>query len=600
MNNQKLSEQDYNFFLIKSLLLLCFAWGGFLLSLAGFFYASIVWAVTIVAGILTTIIASKKGVRHLPSRELLFAGAAFLLVSTAFSFFSTPTVFTGRDQGSFSEAAIRLSQNHQLEFSTPTSEEFFKLHEPGRAQNFPGFYYTLNGNLITQFSLVYISWLALFFAAFGTIGFLIANGALFFFFLVAFYMLGRLFLGSFATAPMMLFASTSFVFMWFSKFTLSENIALPIAWISILSLMFFIKKQQSLTYVVFLLSTTLLCFTRIEGFAFLVVSFATVLFNKDTRDFIKNRIGLRFFLPAFLLASAFFVNLVTDIYFYKEIAKALFPPLTLPKATYLGQIKNNDLPNFYTLQIFYLYGLIGFFITGLIGVVVSFWKKEFYKLIPFFVVAPTFIYFFDSQITPDHPWMLRRFSFSLLPAAIFYAGLYLGQWFIIKDLSRAKTLTSKILSTIIIFILIGMNLPAFLNYLTFSENNGLLEQTEKISSRFSEKDLVLVDRETSGDGWAMISGPMNSIFKKNAVYFFNTQDLAKINADNFDKIYLISPDEQVPYYLNSTIGEKLTEVDEYKLSSTRLDTEPANPLKRISFPEKKNFTITGKIFEITK
>ncbi|EKE20087.1 MAG: hypothetical protein ACD_8C00056G0012 [uncultured bacterium] len=595
----EISGRDYHIFLLKAVLLIGFAWGGFLLALVGFFYASIVVVTTIIAGILILHGASKNGFSFLPSREISIASILFLLVTISFLYFSTPSVFTGRDQGSFSEAAIRLSQNHQLEFSTPTSEEFFKLNQPGRALNFPGFYYTLDGKLITQFSLAYISWLALFFSLFGLIGFSIANGVLFFTFLMSFYMLGRMSLKVSNTIPMMLFAITSFVFMWFSKFTLSENMALMLIWVAILSLMLFLKNFKALPFTVFLLTTGLLCFTRIEGLAFLVTSIVILALNEDARKYIGQKLFLRFFLPVILFSLVFVANAFSDIYFYKEIAKALLPSVSSPKATYLGQIKNNVLPDFYTIKIFCLYGLIGFFFVGGAGMIISFWKKEYHKLIPFFFVAPTFIYLFDSQITPDHPWMLRRFMFSILPIAIYYSGLFFGHLLENRSTDR-KHHRSKILSVAIIAILVGMNLPAFSKYFTFSENEGLLTQVQEFGEKFSADDLILIDQKASGDGWSMIAGPMNFLHGKNAVYFFNNHDLTKLDTSKFKNIYLVSPNEQVPLYLSSTIGEKLTPVSDYKFNLTKLNIQPASPLKDLSLPEKLQTEIGGKVFKVTR
>ena len=594
MNNNKLLPGDYQLFLFKALILLGLAWGSFALALVGFFYASLVWAAALIAGIWLTRKAIRLGVPFKISRELIFVSIAFLFVVTFFSFFSQPSVFTGRDPGSFSEAAARLAQNHKLEFSTPASDEFFKLHNPGRALNFPGFYYTASGELITQFSLVYIAWLALFFAVFGVTGFLIANAFLLFTFLLSFYLMLRLFLKTSSALPIMLLTSTSFVFMWFSKFTLSENIALPLVWLTILALMLFLKNQRKLYYLVFLSSVFLLCFARIEGISFLIASIIIVSLNKDARAFVQKNIISRFFLPAFILFLFFITNAYVDVYFYKEILKALLPSVSLPQAKYLGEIKNSILPDFYSVKIFYLYGVLGFFIVGGFATLQTLWKKEFYKLVPFFMILPTFVYFFDSQITPDHPWMLRRFMFSLIPCAIFYTGLLLGKWF------EAKNIKTKTLAALISLVLLAMNLPAFLKYVSYTENEGLLSQTKTLSLKFSAKDLILIDREATGDGWSMLGGPMNYLYGKNAVYFFNNQDLTKLDTSSFSNVYLIAPSKQVPFYLSSTIGERLTETDSYTFKTNRLDVERSNKLDKMSLPAKKEITISGKIFLIKK
>jgi len=599
MKHIKLSAEDYQLFLLKALLWTGLAWGAFAFALIGFFHASLIWMLFGIAIIWLMRKALEINLTLRISRELLFASIASALVVIVFSFFSQPTVFTGRDQGSFSEAAARLAQNHQLEFSTPTSNEFFKLHESGRALNFPGFYYTKSGTLITQFSLVYIAWLALFFAVFGIAGFTIANGLLLLTFFLSFYLVLRLFLKTASAAPIMLLVATSFVFMWFSKFTLSENLALPLVWVTILSLMLFLKNQRKLHYLVFLSSTFLLCFTRIEGIAFLIASIIIISLNKKTKAFVKEQVFSRFFLPALVLFVAFLANTFVDAYFYREIIKALIPNITTPQATYLGEIKNNILPPFYGVKVFYLYGLLGFFAISAISVSYKLWKKEIYKLVPFFLTLPTFVYFFDSQISPDHPWMLRRFAFSLAPVAIFYTGLFLGRLFETPSQEKNSDHAKKI-AILIFLMLLAMNLPAFLKYVAYTENQGLLKQTKELSAKFSSNDLILIDQQASGDGWSMLAGPMNYLYGKNAVYFFNNQDLLKLDTSKFSNVYLIASDQKVPFYKNSTLGEKLTEIDEYTLNTMRLDAEKNSTSGNISLPKKKTITVNGKIFKISR
>lgn len=599
MNGNKLSTRDYQIFLYKSFWTLTLGWAGFLLALAGFFYAPLAWGIAVLVGILMVRLAFKHRVVLRISLEMWIATAAFVLLSIAFAFVSTPTVFSGRDQGAISEAAIRLSQNHSFYFATPASQEFFKLHEQGRAQNFPGFYYKADGKLVTQFPLVYITWLALFFSLLGTNGFMVANAVLMFFFLMSFYLLLRLFLEHLSVIPGILFVSTSFIFMWFSRFTLSENMALPLLWVSILSLMLVIQYQRLLFYLVFLSAILLLSFTRIEGLAFLLFSFIILFTHPETRLYLKEKFFKRFFLPLLFFLGIFIANAKIDINFYKEMVKALIPSVKLPQAQYLGNLKNAPLPDYYTLKIFALYGMLGFFLLGAVALVVYFWKKEYYKLVPFFLVLPSFIYLFDSNISPDHPWMLRRFMFSLTPLAIFYSSLLIGQWLEKKPYEK-YALHFKVAAYALSLILVIENLPAFSNFFPFVENDGLLKQTEELSQRFSNNDLILLDQKVTTDGWAMIAGPLSSLYGKNAVYFFNTQDLSRLDLSPFENVYLISPDEKVPYYLSSTIGKKLIEAGGYEFRFPKLDSGQNDPLEEVDFPDKKDIRVEGKIFRYAK
>lgn len=593
MKDKKLPSTDYQIFLFKALFLAGMAWAGFAMALGWFFYTPLILAAAIaLGGGLAYYFMFRCNYPTLPSGEMLMVMFISLIIVILFSFYSTPTVFSGRDQGSISEAAIRLVQNHTFEFSTPASSEFFKIYGPGKALNFPGFYYTEDGNLTTQFPLVYIVWLALFYSLFGIAGFIIANAVLLFIFLVSFYLLSRLFLNTKSSLITFSFAATSFSFMWFSKFTLSENMALPFLWLSVLALMLFLKGFRKLYYFTFLVSSALLAFIRIEGIAFLAVLIIVALFHQKSRKFIAEKVVLRFFLPAIIFIAFFIANILKDLNFYREIAKAFLSSFTSPQAKYLGVLENITLPAFYTDNIFLMYGLLGFFITGAAGICFYIYKRETYKLIPFFVVLPTFIYFFDSHITNDHPWMLRRFMFSLLPAGIFYAGLFLGQC-----LENKKGKKIKIASALLTVGLIAFNLPAFLNYLNFSEDKNLLKQTEALAKNFSSRDLILIDRETTSDGWNMISGPMSSLYGKNAVYFFNTNDLQKLDLNKFKNVYLLAPDNKVSFYMNSTIGSRLELKNDYSLNFSKLNIGKNDIF---SFPEKKEIFVSGKIFIIKK
>jgi len=599
MNKQQLPQTDYYIFTTKSLLWLVFGWTAFLLTLAGFFYTWLVWAIFLAGAAALTfhLIKRKSGLKI--SKELLLVSIGLVIFVTALSFFVTPTVFSGRDQGSISQAAAELAQNHTLTFATPASDAFFKLHGAGRALNFPGFFYTSTGELTTQFPLVYISWLAAFYGVFGTLGFIVANAVLSLLFLFTFYFLARFFMPMKGALIAILFASTSLSVFWFPKYTLSENLALPLVWLAIFATLVFLKKQNSLNLLLLLAASILLIFTRIEGIAFFLVCAFIVFYNKNTRAYLKSLLDWKFFALLGFLFLVLLANTFRDINFYKEIVKAVIPPIIPPQATSLGEVGDPTVSNFYLLKIFYLYGLLSFFIISAIACIFYARQKNTAKLIPFFIVAPTLIYFFNSHISPDHPWMLRRFAFSLLPGAIFYCALLISDWQ--KSLSAAKTNPIfKLAPAILTIVLVIGNLPAFLNFATFSENKNLLSQTENLSQQFSAKDLVLIDRLATGDGWSMLAGPMNFLQRKNAVYFFNPDDLSKLDLKNFEHIYLVAPDNEIAYYTNSTIGSRLTVNNHYTLATARLELGPeASSLMNI-FPAKKLVSSAITVFNVSR
>jgi len=576
-----------------------FGWTGFLLTLVGFFYAWLVWMVFFVAMAVLIIKEIRNKNYFKTSKELLLVTLGIVIFTVTLSFFTTPTIFSGRDQGTISESAIRLAQNHKLTFSTPASDVFFQLRGPGKALNFPGFFYTNSGKLITQFPLAYTAWLATFYGIFGIAGFVIANAVLSIFFLVTFYLLARLFMPIRSSVVSLLLIATSLSIYWFPKYTLSENLALTLLWVSIFSLITFLKKQTELNFLLLLASSTLLAFARIEGMAFLFVSVAIVFFNKKTLLYLKDTFHSKFFFILSFFLLVFLVNFFWDINFYKELIKAIIPNLAVPQASQLGILNDSALPKFYILKIFQLYGMLSFFLVSAIALFLYALRRDTLKLVPFFVIAPTLIYFFDSHISPDHPWMLRRFTFAILPVAIFYCSL------LISDLSNYLSSHKKNLATktvppiIIIFLLVG-NMPAFLHFATFSENKNLLKQTEKISDLFSSNDLILIDSQATGDGWAMISGPMNFLYLKNSVYFFNPQDISKLDFKSFKDVYLITSDSKIPFYTNSTIGKMLVPVDQFTFETSQLELKSNAGNVLTHFPEKRSSSTHGIIFKVLK
>ncbi|KKP70794.1 MAG: hypothetical protein UR69_C0003G0133 [Candidatus Moranbacteria bacterium GW2011_GWE2_35_2-] len=600
MENQRkniLATSDYKIYSRFFLFWLGLGFLAFTLSLSGLFYEYIFEAYFIFG--ISYLLRSIRKKRFRISKEMIIIYLAIAIIAIAVSFFSTPTVFSGRDQGSISEAAIRLAQNHQLEFSTPASQEFFKIYGPGKALNFPGFHYTENGTLITQFPLVYIGWLAVFFSIFGLglLGLIIANAILFFLFACSFYLLLRIFVAKKCATFGILLLLTSFSFFWIAKFTLTENIALTLLWFSILNLVLFLQKPAKSSYWYFFLSSSLLIFARIEGVAFFVFSFIAIFFSLQAREYIKKNISSFAIIPLIILAVIFVINFHANLGFYKEISKAIFGStqntiVNLDTETNL--LEKYIYPALYSLKIYFLYGLLGFFIAGIVGIFYFLKKKKYLILMPLLITSPSFIYLIDSNISSDHPWMLRRFAFSILPIFIFYSILFLSK----LHLHFRKNI--RLLAIIIFFLLLAGNLPAFVRHLDFSENNKLLEQIKKISQNFSSNDLILIDRLASGDGWAMISGPMNFIFEKNSVYFFNPQDFDKLNLEKFDRIYLIAPDKNIAFYQNSPIESRMHFLKNYSLQTHRLENNEDDENLELKFASKKYEIVSGVIFEIEK
>jgi hypothetical protein len=192
-------------------------------------------------------------------------------------------------------------------------------------------------------------------------------------------------------------------------------------------------------------------------------------------------------------------------------------------------------------------------------------------------------------VTLDHPWMLRRYVFAVLPLLIFYSLNFLHLFFENK----------KKLFYIFSGLLIIGNLTISCMYLTASENSDdLLGQVETMSQNFSGNDLVLIDREAAGSGWSMMSGPMNFLYGKQAVYFFNPLDLDKIDKTLFDHIYLIIPNSSVAFWEKYGIMERLDLTQEYLIDNRLFDDSRIKDSRVL--PRLQNKDVLGGIYLLRK
>lgn len=549
-------EKTSSLSVLFGLAFVVFGWFALSLTLGSAFYFPLIALGFVLLMTLALVIAWKF--LRLSSIDLRLAFTVTLLYAVGIGIVSEPTIFSGRDQGSIAEAAYRLAKNTELAFSTPGSDSFFQIYGAGTALNFPGFAYTTDGSLLTQFPLGYTAWLGSFVSLFDLSGFAIGNALLLFLFLFFFYQLLRLFAQPYYACAGLVLALTSFLPSWFAKLTLTENLAVFLFTFLIYNLILFFREGKFLFYAGILLSGGLLAFTRIEGFAILVLALALVIFHPHTRALIraypwKTLVipGLLFF---FVLLRDFFMNLP----YYKMIGKALFKTYERfgTAAGSLGESASTSLGS-----LFFLYGFLLIALLGLFGILLFLKKKHYALLIPAFVALPTFLYLFQPSITPDHPWMLRRYLFTLFPVLVFSAVMCLALLFAKKEatpLFPVKQPAGKrlFLVTLIFLGLILLQYPAWSGQLLFAEHRGLTEEIATFSREFSDKDLILVDRNATGDGFAMLTGPAQFLYGKNTIYFFNPYDLTALDTSHFEHVYLLTPEESQSRYA-AVFGDRL-------------------------------------------
>lgn len=584
---------NFQFFSFFGIFITIFGWLALLLAFFNFFHSIILIGFLSLSFIffIYLLLINKKNIKfHKDSLLAIFISIVSIII---FSHFTTPSIFSGRDQGSLSNAAIMLSKNNKPTYSFPAEKEFFNIYGEGVALNFPGFNYTSEGDLITHFPLGYVSWLSAFYSFFGIYGFIVANAISFFLFLFSFFIISKTYLRpSFAIITLLLIIS-SFVFSWFFKYTLSENLALGLSWFGLSQLIYFLKEKKQLYLNSFLLTFGLLLFVRIEAIAFLLIAVSILILSHKSHEKIKTvllrkRTIFIFAIIILIFISSFKINNA----FYINVAKGFLNSFTDGK-----EISSSTKPfeKFsYLIRALGAYTILNYIIIGFFSFIYFLKnKKGLFFILPYLIFLPTFLYIINPSITLDHPWFLRRYFFAVVPVSILFTAIFL------KDFCK-----KKICFYTLSFFLLLTNLLISLPYFNVQENKNLLPQIEKISSDFEANDLILVDRGATSDPWSMMTGPMNLLYNKQAVYFFNPDDLKKINPNKFNNIYLITPDFNVDFYKKSWLGDKISLFKNYTLENVSLNiiTGKKEDLYKqpIHLPQyQKNYTY-GKIYLIDK
>lgn len=579
------------------LVFVVFGWLSFILAISGFFFFPLV-----VFGFVITLISAAFIVWKIFSYAPLDFKIAFLIAlafASLVGYFSEPTIFSGRDQGSIAEAAFRLAQNRQLAFATPASESFFKVYGEGTALNFPGFAYTKDGSLITQFPLGYIAWLAGFISLFGLYGTTVGNAILLFLFLFTLYNLLKIFVHQYYAFFGLALATLSFLPMWFAKFTLSENLSVFLFTFLAWNLILFLREGKSIYYTSALLTAGLFAFTRVEGFAFLIISLIILFCSKDARHLWKTRPWQSIILPGGIFVFIFLRDFFINLPYYKMITKALLKFLNqLGAGDITGDLTNTG-SSFSLGATFFLYGLLILFALGFFGLLVFIKEKRYLPLLPAILALPTFIYFFDPNISLDHPWMLRRYLFSLFPALLFSAVVGLVLLFAReKNFPIVKPQGKHLLCVSLIFLgLIILQYPTWSAGIFFAENRTLLKQIENFSGGFSDKDLILIDRNTTGDGFTMLTGPAQFLYGKNAVYFFNPYDLASLDLAPFERVYLLVPEGDQARYV-SVFGNRLVFQKTITFSLEQFENLSLEKKSPLRLPEKTTKETHNFLFQV--
>ena len=557
----------FSFFTRLSLALLVYGWVCFVCALLGLFFAPLVWGLSILfSSIIFYFLRTPYRDAH-STKSSHFLPWTILCVSLGASLFiifiSEPTVFSGRDQGSISDATFSLVRDHELYAARgdngALSQPFFDLYGPGKALHFPGFFYSSTGTLITQFPVPSISFLGGFVSILGIHGLSLANALCFFVFLLGFTLACvRIFRSWRYGITLLILLLTAFTPLWFARMTLTENLAGALLAILIFALSALLARHnQNLSLsshtdlLLILLSGGLLFFTRIEGIWIFSSLCILLVFHRTLRDRISTLFSqytsssrqYTLSLAIGLFLTICFLALVMSTPFYRTVIGAFLEPLLtflFPADTTSGASHPSSKPSLVSLYV--LYGLFLSFIGAFIFLVSHLLRssdtRRFHPLLfpLLLIIGPLFLYIIDPQISNDHPWMLRRFTWAILPLSLLCCvGLA----------ARAHMPGRIVPLTFVWALLAGISLhglwisaPLF----TYAENRTLLTQTASFSAHFQPDDLILLAPHVTGDNWSMIDAPLRNLYNRNAVYFFNADDYARLDLNAYARVFLVVPE----------------------------------------------------------
>lgn len=560
---------------------------GYIAAIAGIFYRPLI-AVLAVAILSTSLFFL---IRWL-TRETAVAGIVFVLsvvLSVTALYGTQPFLYSGRDQGSIAEASVELARTGGLRFSSDVGQTFFDIYGPGKALNFPGFHYTDDGCLLTQFPIGTVSSFAAFVSLLGIGGLTVANALSLTFSMLTLFLLVRTLADERYALFAFLAASVSFLPIWSSRLAFSENVFLPTFLILSLALVSFLKEKDPISFPVALLSGAFLSLVRIEGLFAFAATLGILILSKRGRELAERGRTTFRVLPILFGIVMTLVNLLSNVPLYRSILKALLEDHFLEKAagsggTALSESLHTVLPLW---RIFSVYGLAIPFALGLAGLLFLLFRRNLIALVPAMLALPTFLFLADPNITPDHPWMLRRFLFSLWP--VFFAAFPVALYGMLGRTGRI----GKFAAPAVFVVIVALSIPPTAHLFSRSEYVGLDEGTRRLTETVTDDDLLLIDRDATGDPYAIPAGPLRVLYGKNAAYFFNPADYERIRKDRYGSVYLLTPPENLGHWL--PIGAMMSPVGTVPFSYGRFERPP---LEEPRFPDRETVDVESLLFRL--
>lgn len=425
------------------------------------------------------------------------------LFLTIFSFinasFYHETISGSRDDGIYSMNAVYLARygTNSLRFLPQVDKLLGKSDNLGFL---PGYH----------------SYLAIFMYYFGLKNMLMfGNALLYLFSITCIYLVGKNLYGRKIAIISILFFITNYVSLWFSRRTNNENLGLFLFWFMALLFIHVYKSKNFKNFL--LLIPTLITFFFVRGEAIsliLPVLFIIFIILVKKRSKI-NRISLNIRKTVILFyvvnLAVIIVSVYSFVFYYKNnntffegsaknIKMHVVTTLGRISATTVNDLKLANSPYTYSPPVYQdftthatryvfdvlkAYFLLQFLFLGLISIR----KINLNLIIIVAMSAPFFAFLIYPAITPDNPWMMRKYWIAFIPFVYIIFGYFVNN----------NNLRKKI-KILMIFLLFITQLYLSLPVVVLAENRGLIDSLDKLVKQIPSADLIITPRSNPA-GW---------------------------------------------------------------------------------------------------
>lgn len=283
--------------------------------------------------------------------------------------------------------------------------------------------------------------------------------------------------------------ATCMPLLWFSRETMNENLAFFLLWTAIFFLIVFLKTRRRIFIVYLILTLSLLCYTRPEGFfisLFTLLAFISLAIYKKLFSIRK----LLLLITVSFLIVIIFLLIINKVSYYTNVTNAITSVFMSIKTDIIYALTGNAYlmqryPLFFAqMLIKYNFFLVVFLIFLIFLKIFSSFKNsnssKVYFFITIIVILPEFLKLIDPSIQILQPWLYRRYLYALLPLG------YLSLSFFLCNLKNKRV--SIVLFSLFLIINLVLSYPIIF----LKHNWSLYEAMKQISNTVSSNDLIIV------------------------------------------------------------------------------------------------------------